>query len=530
MTMPAGVDYQTQIDWVEDGFGAAPDDVSDDVVVPPTRGARPLAVEYGRDAARSLAPPMLGAADFTLTNEDRTYSPETAGALYQVMRPGKPVRIRTLHGDRALYRSDRPYRAPAPYRGIGVFPLFYGALDSLKQRPEVGQRVVDVGCIGSAAKLLRRVVSVPIYQSITTGQAIGLVLDAADWPAGSRSIEIGDTTLRYFWVDERPAWSVLLEVLASEGAGALLYEDADGNLRFEGRNHRLTSTRSLTSQAAFFDEIAGIRYPYRKHETYRAHITYRATEGLTYKTIRYDPYWEDVVHRVTMPITQREVDAGLSVVWELGTTISLNVVGQPVTITARPTDPFLGAISPVAGTDYTVSGGTATVALTETTGRVAKLVLTDTSGSPVISGLQLRAQALRSVGETVIEASPQNPPYYKTLELRAWPEIDPNQAQSIANSVFARYANPIPRVEIDLANLDGEHMRAMLALRISDRVTIYNDHLGLSGDFYVETISHSAPMPGVHEMTLACEQVTATGSVGGSLWNEALWETAVWGT
>jgi hypothetical protein len=187
-------------------------------------------------------------------------------------------------------------------------------------------------------------------------------------------------------------------------------------------------------------------------------------------------------------------------------------------------------VTPVDGVDFTVTGGTATIALVETTGRVARLVLTALSGSPVFHDLQLRAQSLRRVGETTIEASPQNPPYDRTLELSSWPEIDPNQAQSVANAVYARYGNSIPRVEMDVRNASGEQMRAMLDLRISDRITIVNEHLGLSADFYIETIRHEATTGGAHLTTFGCEMVTPSGSVGGALWDSAIWDTSLWGT
>ncbi|HKV71934.1 MAG TPA: hypothetical protein VJN62_11845, partial [Gemmatimonadales bacterium] len=66
---------------------------------------------------------------------------------------------------------------------------------------------------------------------IRTDQAIALVLDAAGWPSGKRALSPGDTTLLFWWADERSAWELLVELLASEGPGTL-YEDGDGVLPF----------------------------------------------------------------------------------------------------------------------------------------------------------------------------------------------------------------------------------------------------------------------------------------------------------
>lgn len=505
------VSYDVRVDWALDGYGGVPDDISCDVLAGPG-----MEIEYGRDAARSFAPPMVSAARLAVDNNDRTYSPEFAGSpLYQSLRPGRPVRIQASSGTADAYRAPTAYRETDPYRGTTVYPLFVGALDTIEQRPNWGDRSVAMTFLGSAATLLRKVIAVPVYQSITTGQAVGLALDAAGWPAALRSIAIGETQLRWWWAEERPCWDALVEVLASEGAGAMLYEDTEGVIHFENRNWRLSSLRSTTVQAIFSDLSDGTPGP--------------PPAELWYADLRYTPHWEDVVGRVTMPITQRVLDASPSVVWKLGTPYSMNVIGQPNVITARPSDPFLAAIAPAAGTDYTVSGGTATVALSSSDGRVARITLTATSGSPVVSNLQLRAQALRSVGDTIIEASPQDPPYDKTLELRGWPEIDPNHAQSVLNSIYARYGNSIPRIEVDVVNGTPAHVRACLGLRISDRVTIKNRHLGLDRDCYIEAIRHSVRAGGLHVTTFSCEVVTAVGGVGGAVWDAAVWNAAVWG-
>ena len=62
--------------------------------------------------------------------------------------------------------------------------------------------------------------------------------------------------------------------------------------------------------------------------------------------------------------------AALGKVWELGATLTLTA-GQSTTLIARPSDPFTGAVSPVLGTDYVLTAGTAGVTLTYTSGFVA---------------------------------------------------------------------------------------------------------------------------------------------------------------
>ena len=83
----------------------------------------------------------------------------------------------------------------------------------------------------------------------------------------------------------------------------MLYEDPDGVLHFENRNYRATNARSMTPQYTFHDGSLG-------------------AVGVTYRAISYDPRWEDLVSRVTVTTTQRELLA-LAPAWSLGADLYL---------------------------------------------------------------------------------------------------------------------------------------------------------------------------------------------------------------
>lgn len=501
---PTNATPAIDIDWFADGdFTDTIDSATDDVL-----GNPGVTVEYGRDTIRSTAPPMIGAADFTLWNENREYSPENpATARYQFVKPGRPVRIQTTHGTSSPYREHTPYRENDPYRGVGVYPLFLGNIDTLRQNSEIGNKTVEVTALGTVAQLKRRIVSVALQGPIRTDVAVALVLHEAGWPLVNRNIAISDSQIRFFWVDERPAWDVLVELCATEGPGVMMYEDGFGVLHWENRNFRTLAARSLTSQVTLRDTIVG--------------------SDLTYTGLTYDPRWEDVVNRVTASLKQRAAVLE-SVVWRLGTTLTASAT--PRVIWARPSDPFINAVTPVETTDYTVSGGTVSITLEWTNGAVAKINVVATSGSPVISNLQLRATPYEVVGETQFEASvaATTDDEEKTMALKLWPELDPEHAQAICDSYLARYQDSRPIITVTFQNADGETQSRILRLRPSDRIRIVNTHLGIDVEVWVERIRHEITTGGRHQITISCEPVASIGS-GGGAWDSAIWDTSVWG-
>src|SRR4051794_5007122 len=88
---------ETAVDWLNSGtFAGAHDDVTNDTICDRQTS---ITVDMGMDQSQVLRPPMAGAADWTLQNEDRTYSQEwPSSPLYQVITPGKGTRVRARNG------------------------------------------------------------------------------------------------------------------------------------------------------------------------------------------------------------------------------------------------------------------------------------------------------------------------------------------------------------------------------------------------------------------------------------------------
>jgi hypothetical protein len=546
MTLPATIELEVDISW--DGSGDFDGDY--DAVIGDAASEPGVTLTHGRQDSLTLSPPRVSDGGVELHNDDGIYSQERADSpIYQRVLPGRPVRYQARYGVSRTYREpDTLYRANLPYRGLGVYPLGRHIIRDISQVTDLGARRVKLETIGYETVLTKAVVTVALQSNIRTDQAFTLLLDAAGWPADARDISVGDTTLLYWWCDERHPWDAMLELLAAEGPGTF-YVDREGVFHFENRNYRTIETRSMTSQATFFDVVAGIRLMYREADMlYRTNRLYRGrTSGLWFTRLDYDPAFQNIRNRATYP-TKRRAEAPSAIkVWEYGAAITL-AASQSITLFARPQNPFIDALSPVLSTDYAVSGGTVSVSLTYSSGLVGIIVITALTGTPTVdsvvpgTGIQLRAKPLTVLAETVaqnsVDASASINKYSPVpganiplpLTLSGWPEVTVATAEAVCNAWVLRYMDQRPLVSITLRNADSAHVRQQLERLPSDRITVTEQNSGLNADMWINAVQLRVAGAGgrVIEVVLSgelCNELT------GAIWNESEWDdvTSEWG-
>lgn len=543
-TLPHIWTPKVEIDWTASGLYDSPyADVTRDTAADPG-----VSIDMGRDGGRSLNPPKVPALDFELRNDTARYSNEKpTSPVYQLVTPGTPVRVSATYGAVDRYRAHTPYTEDDPYRGVAYWPLATTRIDEVRQSTPWGAQRVSVSALGTSSVLVGRQVTVPLQTNIRTDQAVTLVLDAAGWPSDTRSIAFGDTLLLYWWVDERSAWEVLVELLASEGPGAL-YEDAEGVLHFEGRNYRAVTARCQTAQSVWFDVGQSESDAYRTHDLYRAHDLYRGgTSALYFQTLDYEPGWRNLYARSTYGITRRTLGA-LGPVWNYGGDLTLSA-GQVLTLFARPQDPFQGAVTPALTTDYTVSSGAVTVALTYTSGFLAIITLTAGGSGALVSGpstslttgIQLRAQPLTKVSQLIaastLSTASSAATYLgiQTLTVAGWPEVDIAMATAVCDSWVARYNVARPSVTLGIAAVDREHFQQIVQRSVSDRIRLTERNTGIEADAWIEARQITLAGAGGRSCLAvwACELCdTLTGDVWGSSPTDpsgAVWDAAHWG-
>ena len=468
--MPAT--YSVGIDWTGDGDFTDPgDDVSGRIL-----DRSSLTAQYGRDQDRSQSPIAAGEASFELNNSSRDYSPEnTSSPLAGKILPSRSVQIQAT-------------------LAATTYSMFQGFLDGFDVQPVIESRSVVVSCVDLLARFKGVTISTPLYFSITTGQAIGLVLDAMGWPASQRDIDTGASSIQWWW-EEGDAFQALTKIVNSEGLPALVTVDGSGNFVFRDRTHRLTRAASLTSQATFRDSGA---------------------EPLFSAPLTYDQGWRDVVNSVSFSVDQRQPDGALSVVWSSPDTIVIGD-GEIVEIQVVANEPFTGAIRPRQDDDFTLASGTVTCALTRDSGQSTTIRFLASGGPAVITYLQLRAYSVPVVRTVQVQA--QDSTSQGQYGVRSWPNdagwAGVNDARAIADGILAYRAQRLPIVEFDLRSGVITHTRLtqQLVRDLSDRITVVEAQTGLSDDFFLERISHRVAGL-LHVTTFGCEMAPAPTSNG----------------
>jgi hypothetical protein len=457
-----------------------PEDVTDDII-------SDISVTYGRDQERQLSPAAVGSAAFTLNNDHRRYSPEnTASPLYGNLNPARTM---TASVD---FNSQ-------------VIPLFRGRIDDFDVHADYGDRTVSFTFLDGLNDLAGVKLSTGVYASLRTGDLVNTVLDLAGW-TGARDIDRGATVVRYWWLEGTDALTAITDLVKSEGPPAVAYVDPSGTFVFRDRHHRLQRTQSRDVRATFTAE---------RLEDCTAGSP-PATGFDMAKPFTYAHGWRDIVNTVTFDVEERAPSGELTAVWTDESSYAL-AAGQAVDIEVSSSDPFLGAVTPVPGTDVlftTSGGGTVDAVLSRDSGASARLTLRAVGGPVTVTSLQLRARSLE-VRRTV-KVSASDPGSVSQNGERSYPDPAPwanaADAEAIAYMILLHYAQRRPTVQLRVVSQDPAHFMQVLTRTVSDRIRIVNGEMGLDDDFFVERVTHTVQRigrpgsPPVHAVVLGCEK------------------------
>jgi hypothetical protein len=458
-----------KVDWNKSGsFTDSQDDVTDRV-----RGS--VSASFGRDQVTALSPVVAGRGAFTLDNRSKAYSPRNAASpLFGNLKPNRPVLITRVVGGT-------------------TYTIFRGHTDDSPINPDLESKTVAFSVVDGLADFRGINVTVPLYQGIRTGQAIGYVLDAAGW-TGTRDIDVGATIIPWFWTDGADAFTILQDLLSSESEPALMSIDTNGGFVFRDRHHRLIRSASLTSQATF--RGTGV------------------TEPVMSKGFTYSDNWQNIVNAVAISVDERAPQSALSVVFSSDETISI-AASSSVTILARTSDPFRDAVTPVVNRDYiVVTGGVSSVVLSNTSGTVTSITITATGAGASVTNLQLRGRSVpvvRSYQVTSTDSTsitdfgqrslPDDPVWAGRLDAQAIGDLTVLQRKQSLPLLTVRFSCQATQVT---------RLAKLLSLDISDRVTVIETETALNGDFFVESIEHTISSQYEHEIIFGLEAVPSS--------------------
>lgn len=442
-----------------------------------------LSISYGRDQDRQLSPAAVGNAAFTVINADRTYSPD--------------VNTSVLYGD---LEPARQTGAQVQFGG-NVYPLMWAKIDDYNIKANMTDRTVDFTFLDGLADLQNVKLSTAVYTSMRTGDLINTVLDLVGW-TGDRDIDLGATVVPFWWAEGTDALTAITDLVKSEGPPSVAYQAPDGTFVFRDRHHRLLRSQSTSVQATFSQPTL---------------MDCNATPlpGLDFTApFTYAHGWRDIINDVEFEVPVRNIDSTPTAVWTSDSQITIGI-GEAEVIDFSTGDPFVHAIQPVSGTDYTLSGaGSLNVVLSRDSGQSATLTLLAVGGSVTVSNLQIRAQSITN--RRNVKVIRQDTGSISLHGEKTYPDTAPwanvNDADAIAGMILLHYAKRRPTIQLRVTTQDPAHFVQALIRTVSDRIHVRFDEMGIDEDFFVERVTHQIQrmnvlgQPPVHSVVLGCER------------------------
>lgn len=463
--------WETRIDLNNDGTFAAGEIVA---VRTPAGDESLLEIARGNDPTGAGHLPIAGSATLELNNDAQTYAP--GGNL----KIGRPIRIQATFSattyDEFRGTLERPaYPPPATFR-----------------------RNVHLEAVGPFASLVGKNVSTALYENVAVGTAIGHLLDAAGFSGSLRDLDVGQAVMAYWWLDDEDAYTALLSLLVTEGAGARLFERGDGYIVFKDRHAHLTETASTTIQSTFRSAAGG-------------------AEPLLSHPFDYSDGIQDVANDVRREVITRTPGTAATV-WTGPTTVSLGP-SQAITFKARSSggDPFKSAATPtVVDGDYAVaSGSVSSITLDRTSGGNVSITVTAGAGGCVLTGLRLRATPVeiqsRGIAQNTYSTATSQGEYgTRAFTHDARKEVALSEAEAWCNEVAIMRKDGIPYLTIPVkAFAHDTRMTAALAREIGDRIRVIETEQAIDTEAHVDHIAHHLEAPGALTTTIYARKAVA---------------------
>lgn len=388
----------------------------------------------------------------------------------------------------------------------GVYSLFYGTIDKIQPAPSKERQTATIEASDdmkelAQAELHRRAYA---YAGYPAGMKAYLEQITANIPSIPQLGELFD------WgenVDVNPYkswWGIsALDVCRNieRDENGLFYQDQDGLWRFEAKGHRAAAPHDA-AKCVFYGDYA--------------------TNGLGFNNLKWVSGEDDVKNLIAVAVQRSEPDPLNPVeVWrcaeadvvDLGTatsTVEL-AAGESIVLymESQEFDTVDTLISPAGTTDYkanAAANGSGTdktaflaVALAYpfygSYGKGAKITLTNSDAAAIfVTRLRVRGDGYRLQPRTSVlaeDTTSQSTYHTHTHKVDAELLVRRDEAQTLADDIKTKEANPRAMVQIELGRATKQTLTKILSLKISDRITLNYSPMGLNEDFYVNKIEYS---------------------------------------
>jgi len=448
--------YFIEADWNNDGDFV---DAYDDLTI------NTKSVHFSRGKSDELGKADVGQLSITLNNADGLYTPSNSGgSLYGSLLPKRPIKV---------YHSSG---------GTG-YPLFYGFIEEIIPHPHKTEQDCIINATDGLDFLSRHDMSTALYKDAYTGTIHGYILDDAGWSATMRTLDTGQDTVPYWYGHDVKARFAQTEI--DDNEQGFSYVDGSGYFNFEDRHHRSTSTHQ-TSQATFDNTMSNIDYNLNPKNVYnQIKVTVTPWELQSSATL-----W-------TLEDTP-SIPAGETRTWWADASVS----GESVFVDAwsdindGDTDMTANSQSDGGGTDMTSD-----ISVTESKfAKTMKIQLENTASVPAyITLLQARGAYYDDKTKVTLKAedSTSQDDYQKrTLPIDGKYMADTDKAQDLSDYAIGKYKNPRAELSMSAMNQDSTILAKILALEISDRITVDNDTLDIDDDYFIDYMEHDISMSG----------------------------------
>lgn len=342
--------------------------------------------------------------------------------------------------------ARRPFKVSIGFDAGGVDRMVQVIVGLTAERPRLSRsaRQVEIQVYDYITFIDNANLEAAIYEDMRTDEIIESILVDLGFGSSQYMLDVGINTIPFAWFDKDKRAGVRIRELC-ESEEARFYQDENGILRFENRNHwanypHQTTVRTIDSGDILSDE---------------------------------DDVSTKIINRAIVIAKPRKVDAATGDIWSLQGNPSI-LPGQSLTVWAAFFDtqggqnklPVSEITTPASGTDYagnTLANGTGTdrtaslsVAVTNFV-ESAKIVITNNHGSDTVFltldvansiGMKLRGKAARvtqAIQAVVEDADSINKfePQEHTLgnDLIQTREI----AETIATNLVNKYKDPMSR-------------------------------------------------------------------------------------
>lgn len=470
--------FKYHVDWDGSSTFASTDEVTADVWVDAV-----ASVDQGVDSDRIFYPPMVGEATFSLLSDlanNNKYHPVSSTQL--TIKPGLDVRIRSAVAGT-------------------TYNVFRGYVDDAQVVTNPENESVRFVVYDPLSLAVERTINTAAYQGITTGAAVGIVLDTIGWPAGRRKLDTGGTTMPVWTVENQDAWSALKFLVEIEGPQARLFVDGDGDIVFHDRHRPFTQDSAKTVQATFRNS---------------------STEPNFLTPLRLNNGWRDIVNKAEFSVTPVTKEAE-TVVWtypegrgvEIPSDTTVNVYAV-----APSSAPFASVIAPVEDTDYTIVGSTFTApTINVESGSVIQITFTgSTAGNSKAVDLQLRGQPYEQQDDLiVIDESTASQDAFNRVSIasfNAGAAMDSNTATDLAAAIVADGEDPRAEMVFTVSNLNDTRAAAQWDREIGDRIRVVDTRSGIDQEAWLVRRRTDIQDGGKTVFTTYTARAVSTGLVG----------------